>query len=217
MVRIFNTAQDAFEFYFDHIMREGISADGVGTLAVFNESFKMRFPNENEIDTPWRRWKKRYAEVEYEWYKTGNRQPDMVAEASIWERMKDENGLVYSNYGFFWNKNDQLKRMIELLKQDPLTRRAIISHYDINEIQKYGKDTPCNVVLNFYSYDGESLNLTIFARSIDLVYGFCNDQYCFSRLLMDIADELCMYTGEMTYMITNLHIYEKHFFINERK
>lgn len=210
----FQRAEDAFEFYFKCIMMQG--EERSGTKVLFNQLIRLQFPDQNQITTPWRRWKEDYAAKEYEWYKTGVRTTDMVAEAAIWERMKDKDGLVYSNYGYFWNMNGQLQKMITLLKTDPLTRRAIISHYDINEIDRYVMDTPCNVILNFYIHNSQ-LHLTVFARSIDLVYGFCNDQYCFSRLQSDIADELKIPVGFMNYMITNLHIYEKHYYLNERK
>lgn len=213
-MNLFGKAQDAFEFYFKLIMREGTQQDG--TKVLFNQHMKIYCPNDNEITTDWRRWDKSYAELEYNWYKTGNRSPAMVEErAKIWQKIKDSKGEVNSNYGYWWNRNQQLSKMKELLKKNPTTRRAVLVHYDPDQIDDYDKDTPCNIVLNFYIYN-QLLNLTIFARSIDLVYGFCNDQYCFSRLMMEVADDLKVDLGYMYYYITNLHIYEKHWYINER-
>jgi thymidylate synthase len=209
----FRTAEQAFEFYFKQIMREG--KDRSGTKTMFNQSMKILFPNENQIKTPWRRWSEEYAGLEYEWYKSANPNPEMVSKAKMWNEIKDEDGLVNSNYGVFWKKFGQLEHIKKLLRDDLHTRRAVIVHYDVHDIGGYTKDTPCNLVLNFYIDEGW-LHLTVFARSIDLVYGFCNDQYCLSRLLIDVADELGFDLGHLNYFITNLHIYEKHYYINER-
>lgn len=209
----FSSAQQAFEFLFKVIL----SGDTYqNTRAVFNVVFTLVFPLERDIETPWRKFNKKYADTEYEWYKSGNRNPAMVEkQARIWQGIKDDNDYVNSNYGYWWQRNDQLARVKEMLKTDPSTRRAIIVHYNPDEVQDYNKDTPCNIVLNFYIQQG-LLNLTIFARSIDLVYGFCNDQYCFSRLLEDTANDIGIPVGEMTYMITNLHIYDRHFTMHYR-
>jgi thymidylate synthase len=210
----FPTANEAFKYFFRKIMLEGSIQDG--TKLLFNESMKLYYPNDNEIDVPWRRWDKSYADLEYEWYKTGDRNPAMVEErAKIWKGIKDEKGEVNSNYGYWWNRNGQLEKMIKLLREKPTTRRAVLVHYDVDQVDHYEKDTPCNIVLNFYIWN-HTLNLHVFARSIDLVYGFCNDQYCFSKLMMEVADAVEVDLGFMFYTITNLHIYEKHWYINER-
>jgi thymidylate synthase len=213
--KVYFNAESAFENLFKYIMAQGI--DRSGTKTVFDVSIKLQLPNENIITTPWRNWSESYAKLEYDWYKTGNPDPTIVAErAKIWKNITDPvTGTVNSNYGAAWLKNDQLAKVKQMLKDDPLTRRAIVLHYDIAEIDNYKLDTPCNISCNFYILN-DQLYLTVFARSIDLVFGFCNDQYCFSRLLSDTADDLGIPIGTMTYFITNLHIYERHYYIDER-
>lgn len=205
----FGSAQNAFEFLFDTIMRSG-RIKGDGTKAINNINFELTHPDRNEIKTPWRKWSKEYADLEWEWYLTGNRNPALVEErAKLWKKMKDEEGLVWSNYGHWWQLNNQFNNAIELIRTNPLTRRAFIAHYDPNiPIKAYEKDTPCNLILNLYQIQGD-LNLTVFARSIDLVFGFCNDQYCFSMLLMNAAKLLRCHLGSLHFMITDLHIYER--------
>lgn len=225
MQKRFTTANDAFKYYFYHIKDVcGITGGPVdksklfdGTAAIFNESFTIVYPHNNHITEFFRKWNLEYAMLEYEWYKSSDRNPAMVeAYAKLWSTIKDERGYVNSNYGYWWKRNNQLDAIIQMLKDKPDTRRAVITHYSPDELQDYNKDMPCNIVLNFFIVKGE-LNLTIFARSIDLVYGFCNDQYCFSMLMIDVADKLDIPISSMTYFITNLHIYEKHWYINDRK
>ena len=210
----FTNANEAYEFLAQFIERNGIKR--ANTTAVFNVSFTLVSPMSNLVTNAKRKWKMDYAELEYDWYKTGNRRPTMVEDiAKIWSTIKDDFGYVNSNYGAWWLRNGQLDFALELLKQDKTSRRSVVVHYDPDEAtnNQYHKDTPCNMVLNFWIIYNEEdqcheLNMTIFARSIDLVFGFCNDQYCFSRLLYDSASKLGVSVGQIHYFITNLHIYD---------
>jgi thymidylate synthase len=200
----------AFEKLYDSIIETGIPF--AGTKALMNVSFSVEIPSINVITTPWRKFNKAYAEAEWKWYLSGNRDASSIAKrAPLWESMMVPGTKeVNSNYGYFWQNNDQLLRVIEELRRNPSSRRAMIVHYDISELDRYQYDTPCNVVLNFYILD-RKLHMTIFARSIDLIYGFCNDQYIFSKLQLSLANELGLNNGNMHWFITNLHIYEKHY------
>jgi thymidylate synthase len=207
----FRTPTDAFEMLYNDI--KALGEDYAGTKALFNQSFTIENPIEKVITTPQRKFNKDYADYEWEWYRKGDRNANEISErAKIWKLMMvpDTNGEVNSNYGYFWNYNDQLDRVIKDLKRNKETRRAIVVHYDINELDRYQFDTPCNDVLNFYVKDGE-LQLTVFARSIDLVYGFCNDQYTFAKLMELVCKETGYSVGEMHWFITNLHIYPRHY------
>jgi thymidylate synthase len=117
---------------------------------------------------------------------------------------------VNSNYGYFWNYNNQLVKVIDELKRNKETRRAIVVHYILHEIDRYKYDTPCNDVLNFYIKD-DKLHMTVFARSIDLVFGFCNDQYTFAKLMEHVSRKTKYPVGQMHWFITNLHVYPRHY------
>jgi thymidylate synthase len=206
----YNNATQAFEILFVDIMQ--IDEDFAGTKAIFNEVFTLVNPSDKVITTPERKFNTDYAEYEWNWYLKGDRDASEIAErAKIWKMMMvDGTTEVNSNYGYFWNKNDQLQRAITELRFNPQSRRAIVVHYDINELDRYKYDTPCNDVLNFYIKD-DKLHLSVFARSIDLVYGFCNDQYTFAKLMEMVAYQLDIPVGEMHWMVTNLHIYPRHY------
>jgi len=211
---IFKTPTEAFEMLYNEIKEFG--EDYAGTKAVFNESFTIENPSDKVIKTSWRKFNNDYAEYEWEWYMKGDRNANEIAErAKIWKLMMvpDTGGEVNSNYGYFWNYNDQLDRVIIDLKKNKDTRRAIIVHYDINELDRYQFDTPCNDVLNFYVREGK-LHLTVFARSIDLVYGFCNDQFTFAKLMEHVSKATGYKMGEMHWFVTNLHIYPRHYQMN---
>jgi len=205
----FENSQQAFEYFYDFILKNGKTSKI--TKYIKNINFSMINPNDNIIRTEWRKWSKSYADVEWNWYLHGNLDPTPVASiAKIWNSVKDENGLVRSNYGYQWRRENQLQKVIELLKSDPQTRKASISLYDGKEIDQYKFDTICTYAINFY-IESNKLNMSVMMRSNDLVFGFCNDQYCFSKLQQLVADELNLETGIYNHFVNDLHIYERHF------
>ena len=208
--KIYKTPTSAFENLFHYILGKG--EDFAGTKAIFNSVFTIQDPTQKVIETPKRKFNQEYADYEWDWYRKGDRDASEIAErAKIWKQMMVPfTTEVNSNYGYFWNYNDQLKRVIDELIRNKETRRAIVVHYLLHELDRYQYDTPCNDVLNFYIKD-DKLQLTVFARSIDLVYGFCNDQYTFAKLMELVSEKTGYPVGEMHWMITNLHIYPRHY------
>ena len=204
------TPTSAFENLFHYTIDKG--EDFAGTKAIFNSSFTIQDPTQKVITSPKRKFNQDYAEYEWEWYRKGDRDAKEIGErAKIWNQMMVPGTTeVNSNYGYFWNYNDQLNRVVNDLKLNKETRRAIIVHYILHELDRYKYDTPCNDVLNFYIKDGK-LELTIFARSIDLVFGFCNDQYTFAKLMEHVSYRIGYPVGGMHWFITNLHIYPRHY------
>ena len=205
-----NNAQEAFEELFDEIINNGQDCSN-GTKQIFNTLIEIEKPNLNLINTKFRNWNQEYAEYEWQWYLSGNPNAEEISKrAKIWKDMMDFNYNVNSNYGYQWNRNSQLHKVIELLKKDHTTRKASISLYDGKEIDLYSKDTVCTYAINFYIVN-DKLNMQVMMRSNDLVYGFCNDQYCFSKLQMLVAKELNLEIGIYTHFVCNMHIYSRHF------
>ena len=208
--KTYPTPTSAFENLFHYIIDKG--EDFASTKAIFNASFTIQDPSDKIITTPRRKFNQDYAEYEWDWYVKGDRNASEIAErAKIWKQMMiPGTNEVNSNYGYFWNYNNQLVKIIDQLKRNKDTRRAIIVHYILHEIDQYKYDTPCNDVLNFYIKD-DKLHLSVFARSIDLVFGFCNDQYTFAKLMEHVSQKTGYPVGQMHWFITNLHVYPRHY------
>jgi thymidylate synthase len=206
---IYKNPTEAFELLYNDIMSQG--EDFAGTKAKFNQSFTIDNPLDKVITTPKRKFNQDYADFEWDWYVKGDRDASEISErAKIWKQMMIPGTTqVNSNYGYFWNYNNQLNKVIDELNRNKDTRRAIIVHYILHEIDQYKYDTPCNDVLNFYIKDGK-LELTVFARSIDLWFGFCNDQYTFAKLMELVSEKTGYPVGQMHWFITNLHLYSRH-------
>ena len=206
----YDTATDAFESLYDVIMQNGITTN-IGTKALYNVGFTILLPEKRAITTPWRKWSAKYAEREWQWYLSRNRSvEDIKRFAPTWDKMHNGDNIVNSNYGWQWSRKNQLGNCIEQLRKNPNTRQAWISIFDGKEKDQYEYDTPCTLAVGF-DVHSRNLNMTVIMRSCDLVYGFCNDQYCFSKLQEYVANELNLNIGTYYHFAHDLHIYEKHF------
>ena len=212
---IYSNAQEAFEDLYDQIMCNGCNTK-IGTKALYNVGFEIIHPLDNNIKTSWRRWNPKYAEREWQWYLSQNRSvEELKKHAPIWDKMHCGDNIVNSNYGWQWGRNNQLDKTIEQLKKNPDTRQAWISIFDGKEKDQYQYDTPCTLAIGFDTAH-DFLDMTVLMRSNDLVYGFCNDQYCFSKLQELVATELGLRVGTYYHFAHDMHIYEKHFNLKQK-
>ena len=207
----FKNANEAFHDLYWHIVRDGV--DFANTKALFNVGFYIENPTLNNIEDSKvkRGWSQEYAEAEWQWYLSGDSNISKLGEIYgkvpiIWKTMADKYGNVNSNYGWQWQRRDQLEKVIDQLKSDKNTRQAAISIYDGKEIDSYATDTPCTYAVQFTVVDSK-LNMSVVMRSNDLWYGFCNDQYCFSSLQMLVAHETGYDVGTYYHFAHNLHLY----------
>jgi thymidylate synthase len=210
----FKNANEAFKHYKKHIIYDGVQFDN--TQALFNVGFYIDKPMDNLIEDEDRNWKLDYAEAEWQWYLTGLPNIKMLGEIygkipEIWKRMANEEGYVNSNYGYQWQRGgnhvSQLDYVVGLLRDNPRTRQACISIYDGKEHRDYKHDTPCTYAIQF-TIQAQHLNMCVTMRSNDLWYGFCNDQYCFSKLQLLVADKLELLVGDYYHFAHNLHLYD---------
>lgn len=105
---------------------------------------------------------------------------------------------------------DQFREVIRLLKEDPSTRRAVMSIFDPGADYGSSKDIPCNNWLHFLSRDGV-LNLHVAIRSNDLVWGWSGiNQFEWSVLLEVVAYYTDLKPGRIHYAVSSLHMYDRH-------
>jgi len=207
----FKNAREAFIYFYNEINSNGVAFGD--TKALFNVGFTLENPNQKNINVlnPDRKFNLEYAEAEWQWYLSGDPSIDKLGEINgsippIWERMADSERKVRSNYGWQWERNHQLDKVVAMLKSNPETRQAVISIYDGKEISTYRKDTPCTYAIQFTILDSK-LHMAVLMRSNDLWFGFCNDQYCFASLQELVADRLSIELGTYYHFAHNLHLY----------
>jgi thymidylate synthase len=207
--KVFRNANEAYEYIHDRILQEGIAFGD--TKALFNVGFYITNPKDRKIINKERKWSEEYAEAEWQWYLSGDPSVETLGDIygkvpEIWKRMADEAGNVNSNYGYQWERTSQLDIIIDMLKTKPDTRQAAISIYDAKEISDYSRDTPCTYAVQFTIVHGR-LDMCVTMRSNDLWYGFCNDQYQFSKLQEMVSKRLDIETGVYYHFSHNMHLY----------
>lgn len=212
----YKNATEAFEDLYAFIMGQGVNTN-VGTKAVYNVGFYLCNPQQRVITTEWRKFSEQYAEREYAWYMSGDRSVAEIKKfAPMWDKMHGGDNIVNSNYGWQWTRNKQLAKCIEQLKENKDTRQAWFTIFDGKEKDSYKYDTPCTLSVGFDIKPGiETLDMCVTMRSNDLVYGFCNDQYCWTKLQQLIADELGLPIGTYYHFAHDLHIYERYWDMKE--
>ena len=209
MTKIFKRANDAYEYYHDKIIREGVKFGD--TKALFNVGFYIENPLNHAIENEERKWNPVYAEAEWQWYLSGDRNTAKLGELygkipEIWKRMANGEGKVNSNYGYQWERNGQLDRVIQMLQDNTDNRQCAISIYDGKEIDDYSHDTPCTYAVQFTIVHNR-LDMCVTMRSNDLWYGFCNDQYQFSKLQEMVSKRLEIEIGVYYHFAHNMHLY----------
>lgn len=215
-------AQELKELYKNKVFREGkygktVEIQNAHFLA--DKDWIIREPNYD------------YAKREIEWYESQSLYvkdiPGKVPK--IWEMCADKDGKINSNYGWcIWsdeNKN-QFDHCVKRLLDDPHTREACMIYTrpsmqtDCNENGMH--DFMCTystqVFLNEVRDDVKTyqLDYTVFMRSNDVVFGFCNDcifhRYVQSKMVDRlIANGLNVIKGDIIWNAASLHVYERHF------
>lgn len=111
--------------------------------------------------------------------------------------------VVFNRYGF-----DQVAQVIDTLKRDPCSRRAIINFNVPNPERFETKDEICTIALVFELRDGK-LDCTGIMRSNDIWFGTPYDVVFFTELQKHIANELGVGYGKYTHIAVSLYAYEK--------
>jgi len=207
--KVFRNANEAYEYVHDQILQHGVTFGD--TKALFNVGFYITDPKDRKIINRERKWNEDYAEAEWQWYLSGDASIHKLGDIygkipEIWKRMADHNGHVNSNYGYQWERNRQLDNVVELLSENPDTRQACVSIYDGKEISEYAFDTPCTYAIQFTIVNNR-LDMCVTMRSNDLWYGFCNDQYQFSKLQEMVSKQLNIDAGVYYHFAHNMHLY----------
>ena len=144
------------------------------------------------------------------WYLTRERQLDFIERYIPRYKKESEDGVtVYGGYGprlFAWRGHDQLRNVIELLKERPTSRRAVIQIFDAEDIADPHIEVPCTTTLQFFVRD-ERLDMVTTMRSNDAYFGLPHDVFCFTMLQEIVARSLDRDIGIYRHFVGSLHIY----------
>ena len=147
---------------------------------------------------------------EFAWYLSGGGGTEQIAYYISAYRKFDENGQVHGAYGprlRAYDGVDQLIEVIDLLRRNPSSRRAVIQLYDHTDLIGAHRDVPCTCVMQFLLRDGQ-LQLIVYMRSNDVYLGLPHDLFCFTMLQEVVARCLAVELGSYTHVVGSLHLYD---------
>lgn len=135
----------------------------------------------------------------------------------IWDEWADENGELGPIYGSQWRSwptpggehIDQISLLLAQIKNNPDSRRHIISAWNVAEID-HMKLPPCHVLFQFYVANGK-LSCQLYQRSADVFLGVPFNIASYSLLTMMIAQVCGLGFGEFVHTLGDAHIYNNHF------
>lgn len=183
-----------------------------GTKELNNYTFTLTNLDNNVINV--RNISKSYICGELLWYALARNDVSFIDKfAGLWGRISDDGVTSYSAYGDIVFKRhgfNQVEKIIQLLCDDPESRRAVINFNVPNENVIKTKDEICTIALQFIMRDGK-LNCTGIMRSNDVWYGLPYDVIFFTELTKYIARRLNVSYGTYTHNVISLHAYERNY------
>ena len=183
-----------------------------GTKELNCFSFTLTDLDNNVINV--RNISKSYICGELLWYALGRKDVAFINKfAGLWGRISDDGETSYSAYGdIVFNRHgfNQVDKIIQLLCDDPESRRAVINFNVPNERVIETKDEICTIALQFLIRDGK-LNCYGMMRSNDVWYGLPYDVIFFTELTKYIAHRLGIPYGTYTHTVISLHVYERNY------
>jgi thymidylate synthase len=203
-----------------HVLEKGIKKEdrtGTGTLSTFG--YQMRFNLEEGF--PLLTTKKLHLRSiihELLWFLKGDTNIQYLKENNvrIWNEWADENGELGRIYGHQWRSwtsqedgnIDQINQVIESIKNNPDSRRHIVSAWNVGDLNKMALP-PCHILFQFYVADGK-LSCQLYQRSADIFLGVPFNIASYAILLMMIAQATGLVPGDFVHTLGDAHIYLNH-------
>jgi len=203
-----------------HVLENGTRKEdrtGTGTISTFG--YQMRFDLQDGF--PLMTTKKLHLKSiihELLWFLDGNTNTSYLNDkgVSIWNEWADENGDLGHIYGYQWRSwpapdgthIDQVKQVLESIREEPHSRRHIVSAWNVGELDKMALP-PCHILFQFYIAEGK-LSCQLYQRSADIFLGIPFNIASYSFLLMMMAQVTGLEAGEFIHTLGDAHIYQNH-------
>jgi len=135
---------------------------------------------------------------------------------TIWDEWADADGNLGPVYGAQWRKwrtteggsVDQIERLIQQIRENPDSRRHIVSAWNPAEIDQMAL-APCHALFQFFVQDGE-LSCQLYQRSADLFLGVPFNIASYALLTLMVAQVCGLKPGEFVHTFGDLHLYSNH-------
>jgi thymidylate synthase len=148
------------------------------------------------------------------WYLTRDNELSFIKEyIPQYEKESEDGKTVFGGYGprlFSMRGIDQIANTLNLLRDKPTSRRAVIQIFDAADISGAHKEIPCTTTLQFLARDGK-LHMSTTMRSNDAYMGLPHDVFAFTMFQEIMARSLSCELGDYHHYVGSLHVYEKHY------
>ncbi|MFM6946758.1 MAG: thymidylate synthase [Flavobacteriales bacterium] len=203
-----------------HILDHGVKKEdrtGTGTVSVFG--YQMRFDlSEGFPCITTKKLHLRSIIHELLWFLKGETNIAYLKEngVSIWDEWADENGELGPVYGSQWRSwpapdgrhIDQITQVIEQIKNNPDSRRMIVSAWNVGLIDTMALP-PCHAFFQFYVAEGK-LSCQLYQRSADTFLGVPFNIASYALLTMMVAQVCGLQAGEFIHTLGDAHLYSNH-------
>jgi thymidylate synthase len=204
----------------DHVLKNGYEKSdrtGTGTISVFG--YQMRFDLQEGF--PALTTKKLHLRSiihELLWFLKGSTNIQYLHDngVSIWDEWASPEGELGPVYGYQWRSwpksdgthVDQIKRVVDSIKNNPDSRRHIVSAWNVGELDKMALP-PCHLLFQFYVAGGR-LSCQMYQRSCDIFLGVPFNIASYALLTMMMAQVTGLKPGEFVHTLGDAHIYLNH-------
>lgn len=190
---------------------------GTGTLSVFGHQSRFNLQEGFPLLTT-KKLHLRSIIHELLWFLKGDTNLNYLHrhKVSIWDEWADENGDLGPVYGKQWRAwqttdgrvIDQISQVISQIKENPDSRRLLVSAWNVGEIEKMALP-PCHIVFQFYVAEGR-LSCQLYQRSADVFLGVPFNIASYALLTHMVAQVCDLQVGDFIHTLGDAHLYLNH-------
>ena len=203
-----------------HVRDNGIKKEdrtGTGTTSVFGYQMRFNLADGFPVVTT-KKLHLRSIIHELLWFLKGDTNIQYLKDnkVRIWDEWADEDGNLGPVYGSQWRSwptasgehIDQITQVVEQIKNNPDSRRLIVSAWNVGEIENMALP-PCHAFFQFYVADGK-LSCQLYQRSADIFLGVPFNIASYALLTMMIAQVCDLEVGDFVHTLGDAHLYSNH-------
>lgn len=203
-----------------HILDHGTEKSdrtGTGTFSLFGHQMRFDLSDGFPLVTT-KKLHLRSIIHELLWFLTGDTNIAYLKQngVSIWDEWADENGDLGPVYGSQWRSwrgadgetVDQISTLIDTIKNNPDSRRLIVSAWNVPEIPRM-KLPPCHTLFQFYVAENR-LSCQLYQRSADVFLGVPFNIASYALLTMMVAQVTGLEPGDFVHTFGDAHLYSNH-------
>ncbi len=191
---------------------------GTGTLGVFGYQMRFNLADGFPVITTKKLHLKSIIH-ELLWFLAGDTNVKYLQDngVRIWNDWADQNGDLGHIYGYQWrswptcdgNSVDQITHLINEIKNNPTSRRLIVSAWNVGDLDKMNLP-PCHLLFQYYVNEGK-LSCQLYQRSADIFLGVPFNIASYALLTLMVAQVTGLKPGDFVHTFGDAHIYNNHF------